>query len=135
MTEYLDSAGCAPAYASLVRKDETEDWHKIDGKTLESFTVTFSFTDLKGYRFYLPAYMIWAVKKLWSGSIIIDHMIYSINPKSHQFEAVPFMEWFTREQVMAMVMFLEFYITNSDEIAGRLPRQNLQMIRGLLGAR
>jgi hypothetical protein len=48
--------GCMPEFGEEAKTDEREDWTAIPGGTLEQFTVTFSFTDLKGFRFYIPAY-------------------------------------------------------------------------------
>src|SRR4026208_1212325 len=73
MTEYNDSGGSAKHYAERAKQDERMDWHRSDGKTLQKFTATFSFTDLKGFRFYIPAYMTWTIRNYrTSDSIISD---------------------------------------------------------------
>ena len=61
MTEYMDSHG-DPTYLIRAKSDESDDWQRIPDEVLEKFTVTFPFTDGKGYRFYLPAYMIYTLK-------------------------------------------------------------------------
>ena len=62
MTEYFDSCETEHKFKKLARNDEKYHWYKIPEETLEEFTVTFSFTDLKGYKFYLPAYMIYTIR-------------------------------------------------------------------------
>lgn len=109
MTEYNDSGGCMPEFLEKAVDDERIDWQAIPDKTLEQFTVTFSFTDLKGFRFYIPAYMIWTISNhRTSDSIIADFTIYAINPSHYLFEKVPFLQWFTEEQVVAMTEFLNY---------------------------
>ena len=62
MTEYNDSGGYMTGFMEKAKHDERDDWASIPDETLEQFTVTFSFTDLKGFRFYIPAYMDWTVR-------------------------------------------------------------------------
>ncbi len=130
MTEYHDSSGCMPEFKEKASGDENVDWQSIPDETLERFTVTFSFTDLKGYRFYIPAYMIWAIRNhRISDSIIADFTIYAIDPSGHQFKSVPFLRWFTRSQVDAMTGFLEYAVQNSDTLDGRVAMENLNKLR------
>ncbi len=62
MTEYYDSGGCMPEFKERAARDERDDWAAISSETLKQFMVTFSFTDLKGFRFYIPAYMVWTIQ-------------------------------------------------------------------------
>lgn len=126
MTEYNDSGGLRPEFKERAFEDERDDWRAIPDETLERFTVTFSFTDLKGFRFYIPAYMIWTVRNhRRSVSIISDHTIFSIDPSHYLFESIPFLRWFTADQVSAMVGFLSCFADQGDEDA----RGNLVKIR------
>jgi hypothetical protein len=130
MTEYYDSGGCMPDFKERAAGDERNDWKAIPGKTLEQFTVTFSFTDLKGFRFYIPAYMIWAVRNhRTSNSIISDFTIYAIDPLHYLFEPIPFLDWFTASQVAAMSAFLEYAVQNDGTLDGRVAKDNLAKIR------
>lgn len=129
MTEYNDSGGCMPEYREKAKDDERNDWTAIADETLEQFTVTFSFTDLKGFRFYIPAYMAWTVRNhRTSSSIIGDFTIYAINPDHYLFETISFREWFTAEQVDAMTKFLEYAIRNSDTLDCKVATENLAKI-------
>ena len=130
MTEYYDSGGSRPEYAERAKDDERDDWTAIPDETLEQFIVAFSFTDLKGFRFYIPAYMTWTVRNFRkSGSIIADYTTYAIDPDHYLFEVVPFFKWFTQEQIAAMIEFLEFASRNEDVLDGEVARQNLTKIK------
>mgnify|MGYP001321796809 CR=1 FL=1 len=123
MTEYFDSSGCMPELKERASCDERDDWQAIPDETLERFLVTFSFTDLKGYRFYIPAYMIWVIRnQATSSSALVDFTIFAIDPSHHLFETTPFLKWFSSSQVAAMMAFLEYM---NDDFA----RENLSKIR------
>jgi hypothetical protein len=130
MTEYNDSGGYVTEFMDKAKHDEREDWTSIPDETLEQFTVTFSFTDLKGFRFYIAAYMIWTLRNHHiSNSIIADNTIYAIDPSHYLFESMPFRGWFTHDQISAMVEFLEYAIENDGSLDGKVARQNLAKIR------
>ena len=120
MTEYNDSGGSAPKYAELAKSDEREDWRRIPDETLENFTVTFCFTDLKGFRFYIPAYMRWIVRNHRTSSCIIgEFTIYALKPTHYLFAKTSFEEWFTERQVAVILRFLRFAAGNDDTDAAR----------------
>ena len=111
MTEYNDSGGSAKHFKQLAVNDERDDWQKIDDRTLEQFTVTFSFTDWKGLRFYLPAYMIWVIKHPESHCSIGEYTIYALDPDG--------MVWLhertvdkilNKQQLEAVVQFLQYCV-------------------------
>ncbi len=130
MTEYNDSGGCMPEFKEKASDDERIDWQAIPDKTLEQFTVTFSFTDLKGFRFYIPAYMIWTIRNhRTSDSIIGDFTIYALTPSHYLFETIPFLLWFTADQVEAMAAFLEYVVQSDSSLDERVARENLFKIR------
>ena len=130
MTEYNDSSGYASEFKKMARYDERDDWAAIPDKTLEQFTVTFSFTDREGFRYYIPAYMIWTIRHhRVSDSIIADNTIYAIDPCHYLFEKVPFLKWFTAEQVDAMTKFLEYAVANEGTLDAEIARINLAKIR------
>ena len=132
MTEYKDSSGSIPEYKEKSLLDERNDWSAIPDSTLEQFTVTFSFTDLKGFRFYIPAYMIWTIKNFdKSNSIIGNFTIYAIDPNHYIFDKTSFTDWFTREQITVMCSFLEFALQQNNMLDERVASQNLEEIRKL----
>lgn len=129
MTEYIDAGGCVPEFREKARNDEREDWAAIADETLEQFSVTFPFTDLKGIKFYIPAYMNWSIRNhrtSWSG--IADFTIYAIDPLSHHFDSIPFRSWFNSAQVEAMAAFLEYAVANDETMDGQAAAKNLARI-------
>lgn len=130
LTEFDDSGGTRPEYQQMAEEDERGDWQEIPDRTLEKFEVAFAFTDLNGYRFYLPAYMSWWIRNhLSSRSILLEVIPEAINPDRHQFGNTRFADWFTDEQVAVMSDFLgyvasfegfEEFATKSRELNGLL---------------
>ena len=127
--EYADSGGSVTAHLDSDWDDERDAWRQIITNRLTEYTVTFSFTDLSGYRFYLPAYMIWPIQNFrTSESIISDFTIYACDPRSYQFKAVPFTQFFTPKQLESILSFLRFCAENDDYLDGDVARRNLRLI-------
>jgi hypothetical protein len=59
----LDGYGDEAAQAEARKQDEGIHWSRISPKTLQELDCPLSFLDPKGFRFYLPAYMIAALKE------------------------------------------------------------------------
>jgi hypothetical protein len=133
MTEYYDSGGSAKHFEQLAKDDERDDWQKIDDKMLEAFTVTFSFTDWKGFRFYLPAYMIWTVKYPERPSIIGDSTVFSLDPGSIlALKGRPVDEILNKQQIEAAVLFLEYCAEDSDHRDTKVVARRLKKMRKYL---
>ena len=130
MTKYKDSGGSMQKYKERATSDERCNWWAISDATLEKFTVTFPFTDLLGFRFYIPAYMIWTIRNHRnSDSIISDSTVYAIDPNHYLFKEVSFHKWFTREQIGAMVEFLSYAVRNGDTLDGEVAMENIGKIK------
>jgi hypothetical protein len=115
MTEYLDSYETQERFKELAANDERDDWQKIDDQTLEAFTVVFCFTDWNGFRFYLPAYMIWTIKHPDSGSIIGDNTVWTLDPDAishHCGRKIG--EIFDERQTETIVQFLQHCVDDPD---------------------
>jgi hypothetical protein len=131
--EFADSGGTATVFRDAAANDERENWRLI-ADDLTRFEVTFCFTDLRGYRFYLPAYMIWTIRNFrTSNSIIADFTIYACDPDRHQFKEMPFVQFFDHAQLQAIVSFLQF-CAEHEEPDARAVRGNLQKISQRLGS-
>ena len=129
MTEYNDSGRCMPDFREKAKGDERDSWSVIPDETLEQFTVTFSFTDLKGFRFYIPAYMAWTIRNHHlSDSIIADNTVYAIDPAHYLFGEVPFADWFTKDQIAVMIRFLEYASHSENSLDVNVARDNLEKI-------
>lgn len=130
MTEYLDSYQCLTEFRDKAAEDERLDWRRIPDQTLESFTVTFSFTDLAGFRFYIPAYMIWTVKHHADSACIIgDYTIYALDPDHYLFAEIPMVDWFTPEQYRVMIRFLEYCGQHGDTCDAVVAQRHLHRMQ------
>jgi hypothetical protein len=122
--EYADDYDVAPDH--LIALEEKDDWTKIINDRLCEFTVTFCFTDYRGFRFYIAPYMIWALRNFrTSDSIITDFTIYAIETDRYMFADHFFREVFTLEQVRCMHEFLLFACENEDHFDAGVAYTNL----------
>ena len=132
-TEYADAGQVAPPH--LVRKQERSDWTALVNDQLCDFLVTFCFTDYKGFRFYIPAYMIWTLQNFrGSDSMILDGTIYGIDPSSHVFEIHRFEEVFTDQQLDCMRDFLTFAKQQGNHFDVTAAEKNLQQLNRVRGS-
>jgi hypothetical protein len=130
MTEYNDSGGSAEHFRQLAADDERDDWQAIDDKTLEKFTVTFSFTDWKGFRFYLPAYMIYALTHPESTAGIGDSTIFHLDPSSiSKLYGKTLDTILSKQQLKAVVQFLEYCADDSDHHDAKVANRRLRRMR------
>jgi len=125
--EYADNYEIAPD--NLIAREEKDDWTRIIDDRLCEFTVTFCFTDYRGFRFYIAPYMIWTLRNYkTSDAIISDFTIYAIETDRYMFSEHPFAEVFTIEQVKCMRDFLLFACENEDHLDARVARLNLSRL-------
>ena len=125
--EYADDYKTAPDH--LIALEEKDDWTKIIDDRLCDFTVTFCFTDYRGFRYYIAPYMIWTLRNFkTSDSIITDFTIYAIEPDRPMFSNHPFSEVFTVEQIRCMRDFLLFAFENEDHLDARVARKNINQL-------
>lgn len=133
MTMFHDSWGCASEYLVLAKRDERKNWKAIPDSTLEQFKSVFCFTDLLGYRFYLPAYMRWTIKNhRKSDNIIADFTIYALDPNKRPFTETSIVDWLTKNQIDAILAFLDFCTLNDDSLDAQAAMKNAIAIREML---
>lgn len=130
MTEYIDGYETEPDFLERAKKDERDDWQRIPDELLEEFTGTFSFTDLKGFRFYIPAYMIWTIRNHEiSDSIISDHTVYALNINHHVFRDISMLDWFTPAQISAILAFMKYCADHPDSFDTRYVQREIVKIK------
>lgn len=129
MTEYYDSYESMPEYLEKAKFDERCDWTAIPGNTLEKFTVTFCFTDAAGFRFYLPAYMIHALR---NPETCDDTVIYALNIDYHTFNEMVLNNVFTHEQMSCIVGFLEYCSSDDADYDATVAKANLAKLKKAL---
>jgi len=136
--EYADSGGTAKEYLERAKRDERQDWRKVAADDLERHHVTFSFADVKGYRFYLPAYMIWTLKNYrTTDSVSADFTIYACDPDRFEFRNMSLVGVFSAAQLRTTMDFLRFCIESCTEedcpLDADVARVNLRKIENRLG--
>jgi hypothetical protein len=125
--EYADNYAIAPD--DLIALEEKNDWTKIINDRLCDFTVTFNFTDYRGFRFYIAPYMVWSLRNFrTSNSIITDFTVYAIDSDRSMFSEHYFLEVFTLEQVKCMRDFLVFACENENYFDTTVARRNLDQL-------
>ncbi len=101
--------------AAARQKDTESRWQDVPVQWLEEFSDVFHFFDAKGFRYYLPAYMIWAIKNYQiTKSNSLDMMIYSLDVYEDKdfpdYDPYHRFRLFNQEQVKAVAAFLRFMV-------------------------
>ncbi|MEH1828183.1 DUF6714 family protein [Nostoc sp.] len=96
------------ADAQKARKlDSESQWQDIPDEWIEYFSDVFPFFDAKGFRYYIPAYIIWCLKHYkTSNSDTLDNTIYAIKNRGGYYH--PHLELLNTTQLQAIKAFLQF---------------------------
>ncbi len=107
----IDLYGSDVERAAARRLDRDERWEDVPDDLIESHPSILTFLDAKGFRYYLPAYMVWALRNLGSDSLSVDFTIYALSPS----RLPGFRRWslerygiFNSGQATAICRFLRF---------------------------
>lgn len=107
--DYRSEAECKAA-----RELDTENgWQSVPEKDIEKYYWIFPFLDPKGYRYYLPAYMVWSLKNyelgksVDSGSAVIDSLCMS-KSLDQQERYTTYLSLLNQDQCVAIAQFLKF---------------------------
>lgn len=121
------------AEALLVKANATDintDWQKISeeslNKAIDSYVMSFYYLDPRGWRYYLPAYMVWSLRKYIDSNWgrfddVVRHFLVREQHKvldrtQQKFHRQPWSEYLallTAEQLTAICQFLWFIINYS----------------------
>jgi len=83
--------------------DRALRWQEIPDRWIEKFSDVFAFMDAKGFRYYIPAYMIWCLKSQDANSNSFWSTVhYLTKPYRDHFDL------FNSEQIAVITEFLEF---------------------------
>ncbi|WP_432799214.1 DUF6714 family protein [Poriferisphaera sp. WC338] len=94
--------------AKAKAKDTDNRWWNVSVEVIEKQQWAWSFFDVKGYRYYLPAFMTYYLKNVlrdWSEEAIAP-VLYSLNPSDAR---TPYHQTFNKEQSKVIAMFLWQY--------------------------
>lgn len=84
-------------------KDTDTRWQDVPSEAIVDCYTALSILDAAGFRYYLPAYMVWTLNNFTSDANSVDWTIYSLLPRDPSRYAV-----FTPAQAEATACFLRF---------------------------
>lgn len=101
--------------AQARRKDTDARWQDIPDTRIEKLADTLAFLDPEGFRYYIPAFMIWALRHYeTSDSFAGDAAayIFGVNPLAE--DNMDRFRLFTPRQTAAIAHFLEYFAYCAD---------------------
>ena len=112
----LEGIGNTQAQMEARAKDPETDWKDVPDWKIAQFPDALSFFDLKGWRFYIPAYMCWTLKN-WRTcqSHTANFTIWGFDPNPCTEWAVRRYQTLSDEQAKAVFLFLDFFRKYSGE--------------------
>ncbi len=112
----IDSYGSDEQRAIARQKDNELRWQDVPDRSIEHSYSALCFLDPKGWRYYIPAYMIWSLKNyMTSGSNSIDSTVYTFkfsgDPEDYYLSRFKILN---QEQSIAVCQFLRFMTTHHE---------------------
>jgi hypothetical protein len=82
-TYVIDSGGNERWRAKARRKDTEMRWLDVPDEEIEKASAALCFLDAKGFRYYIPAYMVWTLRNYrTTSSLSADNTIYAFSHKT-----------------------------------------------------
>jgi hypothetical protein len=125
--EVIDSYGSEAERQNARRLDTETDWSRVPDKAIEECTTALSHLDPNGWRYYIPAYMIWSLRYFRvRSSFVSDLTIYTFDPSSgdprlHAYKLDRF-RLLDRAQSRAINWFLRYMAANDDHADSRVAK-------------
>ena len=110
----LNAAQALDDYSSLEeakkigrKMDRDTQWQEVPDKWLMQFQDIFPYLDPKGFRYYIPAYMVWSLKEpKASDSNSLSSLMWAIENNNKHFQ--PHLEILNQEQLQVVSDYIEF---------------------------
>lgn len=100
-------------------KDTETDWGTVPDWKIEGFPSVLSFFDVNGWRFYIPAYMIWALRNWRTTNLTMaDSVIWTLDPTMPDFD-LPRYTSLSAPQSHAIYRFIKFFCDYSGDEESR----------------
>lgn len=114
----MDSCGSRWECRSARKQDADRRWEEIPTTYIEDCPNALPYLDAASWRYYVPAYMLWALRQpVGSDSIIIDFTISSLNNRIErelEARASNRIEMLSDAQSAAVCRFLRYIIARAD---------------------
>ncbi|HEY9607686.1 MAG TPA: DUF6714 family protein, partial [Allocoleopsis sp.] len=89
------------------KMDRDTKWQEVPDEWIVEFHDIFSFLDVKGFRYYIPAYMVWSIKEpKASNSNSLNSLFYAFEERDGYYQS--HFEILNQEQLDAISNFIEF---------------------------
>ncbi len=101
--------------ARVRRKDTDTRWQDIPDTWIEKLANTLAFLDPEGFRYYIPVFMIWALRHYETPDSFAGHAavyIFGVNPLAE--DNMDLFRLFTPQQTTAIAHFLEYFARYAD---------------------
>lgn len=132
--EVIDSYGGATEREAARELDTEDTWEGVPNEVIPECQDALRHLDPESWRFYLPAYMTWAVKHFrHNQSIVSDFTIYACALSDDDEVRARQLERFkalSEEQAGAVCRFLRFMAANGDFADDVVAEQALEQYRG-----
>ena len=128
--EAIDSYASDEEQNDARKLDKAETWDQIDDHDIEKCSAALSHLDPEGWRFYIPAYMIWSLKYFAvTDSIIPDFTIYTFDlpgtdANSYKRRLYRF-QLLNAAQSHAVCLFLRYMAATSDQVDDMIAKEAL----------
>lgn len=119
-TEVVDACGSAKAMLTALSQDTDSQWIEVQDGWIEQFGGVggLVFLDPIGFRYYLPAYMDWFIRKgETSNSMSTESLLFSLQRGA--IGDTTFDQLFTQAQIDTIIAFLD-YVAEHDEWLGEI---------------
>jgi Family of unknown function (DUF6714) len=123
--EVIDSYGSDQERAAARRLDTDASWDGVPDADIEECTTALCHLDPEGWRYYVPAYMVWSLRHYRvSSSVVSDFTIYTFDPSGsdpglREYKLERFRP-LDADQSRAVCRFLRHMAANDDYADGRV---------------
>jgi len=133
--EVIDEYGSAEERREARMRDTEEDWGEVPDDDIEECTAALCHLDREGWRYYIPAYMIWSLRNFrTSDSVVSDFTIYTFDLthenrllRNYQLERFSLL---SQEQARAVCRFLRFMVSHDGDADGEVAQLALDKYWG-----
>jgi hypothetical protein len=128
--DVIDRRGTDHERAAARAKDREVRWEDVPAAAIEQHDWILSFLDVKGFRYYIPAYMTWVLRnyertRSLSVDSTIDALRLSADQAVHAWQMDRF-QAFNRDQSKAICQFLTFMAYGTNRVDVRAGRDALR---------
>lgn len=124
--EVIDDYGSAEERAKARRLDTEPSWDRVPESHIEECTTALCHLDPEGWRYYVPAYMIWSLRHFRvTDSIVSDFTIYTFDPTGNaglrEYKLARYM-LLDSTQSRAVCRFMRYMARNDNYADGRIAK-------------